>query len=422
MVILAIKMCHGKRLDGRMTNINITTKPTGRSPENKYFFGQATSELCKERPRYCKIGNMDDYLLFADQMFPRMITEKVYRKPLQFKSANINFVVHTNDERHEQFVKNMFDVLPNGFGHEVPDWTIWHNTELEVSQPKIYVNLDTQTMFIAGTTFLGEIKKGVFGIIGFELPRHDILPMHCSAFTYDATTNLMFGLSGTGKTTLSSDPNYALISDDEVYWDMQGINMIETGCYAKSEGLTPETHKTIFDAVEKARSEDCLVVENPGVPNARLSYPITCVENAYHSPQKFDHPDNIFFLTMDAKGVFPPYSKISGDTVRRFFETGYTSQMPGTEAGDNQIKPLFSPCYGSPFMPRPVKEYSDLLMKKIHANNCNVYLINTGMDKDGKRFSLEFTRQCVKMCIESNIQDNSKEVLKTLESLIGNRI
>ena len=131
----------------------------------------------------------------------------------------------------------MFDVLPNGFGDHVPDWTIWHNTELDVPHPKIYVNLDTKTMFIAGTTFLGEIKKGVFGIIGFELPKLDYLPMHCSAFTYDATTNLMFGLSGTGKTTLSSDPNYALISDDEVYWDMHGIKMIETGCYAKSEGL-----------------------------------------------------------------------------------------------------------------------------------------------------------------------------------------
>ena len=411
-----------------MTNINITTNPTGRSPENKYFFGEATSELCTERSKYCKIGNMDDYLSFAHQMLPSVITEYIYKKPLQFESANIRFQVYTNDERHEQFVRNMFDILPNGFGHHVPDWTIWHNTELDVPHPKIYVNLDTKTMFIAGTTFLGEIKKGVFGIIGFELPKRDYLPMHCSAFrfrkigTYDATTNLMFGLSGTGKTTLSSDPDYALISDDEVYWDNNGIKMIETGCYAKSEGLSPETHKTIFDAVEKARSEDCLVVENPGVPNARLSYPITCVENAYHSPQKFDHPDNIFFLTMDAKGVFPPYSKISGETVRRFFETGYTSQMPGTEKGATEIKPLFSPCYGSPFMPRPVKEYSDLLMRKIHENNCNVYLINTGMDKDGKRFSLDFTRKCVKMCIENNMEDKSKEVLKTLEDLIGNKI
>ena len=134
--------------------------------------------------------------------------------------------------------------------------------------------------------------------------------------------------------------------------------------------------------------------------------------------QDFDHPKNIFFLTMDAQGVFPPISKISGDTVRRFFETGYTSQMPGTETGSNEIKPLFSPCYGSPFMPRAVKEYSDLLMNKIHANDCNVYLVNTGMDKEGRRFPLDFTRNCVKGAIRRGYQDNSKEVLETLERLI----
>ena len=273
-------------------------------------------------------------------------------------------------------------------------------------------------MLISGTTFLGEIKKGVFGILGFELPEENKLPMHCAAFTYKDTTNLMFGLSGTGKTTLSSDPDYKLISDDEVYWHDNGIGMIETGCYAKSEGLSPETHKTIFDAVELARSRDTLVVENPKAANARLSYPIDCVENAYHKPEDFDHPNNIFFLTMDAQGIFPPVSQISGETVRRFFETGYTSQMPGTEAGVNEIKPLFSPCYGSPFMPRQVKEYSDLLMKKVEEHNCNVFLINTGMDKDGKRFSLKYTRECIKFAIENEIEDKSEEILNKLLTLL----
>tara|TARA_Y200000002_G_scaffold334064_1_gene300808 strand:- start:328 stop:1023 length:696 start_codon:yes stop_codon:yes gene_type:complete len=229
----------------------------------------------------------------------------------------------------------------------------------------------------------------------------------------------MFGLSGTGKTTLSSDPDYQLISDDEVLWQHDGIQMIETGCYAKSEGLSPETHKTIFDAVELARSRDTLVIENPEAANARLSYPINCVENAYHKPQQFNHPDNIFFLTMDAKGVFPPVCKISGDTVRRFFETGYTSQMPGTEAGTNEIKPLFSPCYGSPFMPRAVSVYSNLLMQKIEQNDCNVYLINTGMDEEGDRFALDYTRQCVKTAIDSEVFDNSSSVLLLLERLIS---
>ena len=396
-----------------MPNINITTSPTGRSPENKFFFGSRTADLDLTRPKYNKIGNEEDYHKLFWEIYEH---ETTHTHELVFKTSGFVFRVCTNDDRHAQFVRNMFTVLDNPYEHTA-DWTIYHNTDI-TSEPKIYVNLNEHTMLIVGTTFLGEIKKGVFGIVSFETPAKGILPMHCSAFTFNDTTNLMFGLSGTGKTTLSSDPNYNLISDDEVLWADNGIQMIETGCYAKSEGLSTETHKTIFEAVEKARDQDTLVIENPEAANARLSYPLHLVENAHSPEEKFDHPDNIFFLTMDAKGVFPPVSKITGDTVRRFFETGYTSQMPGTEAGTNEIKPLFSPCYGSPFMPRAVKEYSDLLMDKIAKHECNVYLINTGMDKDGVRFPLDFTRECVKLAIEEDAPDNTEACLEILEELI----
>ena len=365
------------------------------------------------RPKYHKIGEEQDFKDFHNEMY-----ELEYNHNLVFYTCGICFRVETNDDRHAQFVRNMFTVEDNGLEHTA-DWTILHNTDLVVPKPKIYVHLDEQVMLIAGTTFLGEIKKGVFGIVSFVTPRRDALPMHCSAFTYNGTTNLMFGLSGTGKTTLSSDPDYQLISDDEVLWEQDSIQMIETGCYAKSEGLSIETHPTIFNAVELAKQRDTLVIENPQAANARLSYPIDCVSNAYHKPQNFNHAKNIFFLTMDAKGVFPPVSKIKGDTIKRFFETGYTSQMPGTEAGSEEIKPLFSPCYGSPFMPRAVKVYSELLMNKIHANDCNVYLINTGMDRDGYRFDLEFTRGCVKDAIKEGAPDNSDACLEILEELIS---
>ena len=394
-----------------MPNISIETVPTGRSPDRKVFFGNKTRYLDLSRPKYNKIGRELDFWEFYED-----ITDQHFQHYLVFYSAGRCFSVETNDDRHAQFIRNMFDVIDDPM-YDYPDWKIIHNTLLDV-EPTIYVHLDQKMMLISGTTFLGEIKKGVFGILGFELPEENKLPMHCAAFTYKDTTNLMFGLSGTGKTTLSSDPDYKLISDDEVYWHSNGIGMIETGCYAKSEGLSPETHKTIFDAVELARSRDTLVVENPNAANARLSYPIDCVENAYHKPEDFNHPNNIFFLTMDAQGVFPPVSQISGETVRRFFETGYTSQMPGTEVGVNEIKPLFSPCYGSPFMPRQVKEYSDLLMKKVEEHNCNVFLINTGMDKDGKRFSLKYTRECIKFAIENKIEDKSEEILKKLLTLL----
>lgn len=397
-----------------MPNIEITTSPTGRSPENKFYFGEMTKELDKSRLKYNRVGDEVDYYKFSTDMK----NDDSYKYDIEFETCNIRFRVITNDYRHAQFVRNMFTPAVKG---KIVDWTIIHNTNLKID-PKIYVHLDKQEMLIGGTTFLGEIKKGVFGIISFILPKNGVLPMHCSAFTYQDTTNLMFGLSGTGKTTLSSDPEFNLIGDDEISWNHYGIEMIETGCYAKSEGLTPETHKTIFDAVELARKRETLVIENPGVPNARLSYPIDCVENSHRLQREFNHPDNIFFLTMDAKGLFPPVSKIKGDTIRRFFETGYTSQMPGTEADSNEIKATFSPCYGSPFMPRRIKEYSDLLMQKIHANDCNVYLVNTGMDKSGKRFPLQYTRDCVKGSIRRGAADNNEECLKILENLLNDSL
>lgn len=401
-----------------MPNIEITTKPTGRSPERKVHYGSRTMKLDLTRPKYNKIGEERYFWEFYSDF-----DEWDLDHNLVFYTCGMCFRVETNDDRHAQFVRNMFTVVDNPLEH-CADWTILHNTQMH-TPPNIAVNLNEHIMLIAGTTFLGEIKKGVFSILGFEMPEKGILPMHCAAFTSDddnLSTNLMFGLSGTGKTTLSSDPDYMLISDDEVIWQEDGINMVEMGCYAKSEGLSPETHKTIFDAVSVAKANNCLVAENPNASNARLSYPLSCVENSYAdiAPAQlpFEHPNNIFFLTMDATGQFPDISKISGETVRKFFETGYTSQMPGTEAGSEEIIKTFSPCYGSPFMPRPVSEYSDLLMKRIKDTGANVYLVNTGMDKDGNRFPLQHTRDCIRDAIINGVKDNSVELSNILESLI----
>ena len=394
-----------------MPNIEITTKPTGRSPESKVHFGNRTNLLDMSRPKYNKIGKDLNYWEFFEDL-----NEYDYKHNLVFYTSGFCFRVETNDDRHAQFVRNMFTVVYNPYEHTA-DWTIIHNTEIKCP-PTIAVHLDERTMLIGGTTFLGEIKKGVFSILSFELPDQNILPMHCAAFTWENTTNLMFGLSGTGKTTLSSDPEFMLISDDEVSWNDNGIRKIEEGCYAKSEGLTPETHETIFNAVEEAKRRETLVVENPGAPNARLSYPLDCVSNSLSKQEKFEHPDNIFFLTMDATGKFPAVSRISGNTIKRFFETGYTSQMPGTEAGSNEIKKTFSPCYGSPFMPRKIELYTSMLMEKIKNTNANVFLINTGMGPNGNRFPLEFTRNCVKQAMTTKYDDRSEEVLEILEGLL----
>ena len=401
-------------------NITIQTKPTGRSPDKKWFFGERAKALDFSRPKYNKIGNEEDY-----QVMHMRMDLMDYSHNLVFYTSGMCFRVETNDDRHAQFVRNMFTVVDDPLQHTA-DWTIIHHTKMIVDEPYIYVHLDEHVMLIGGTTFMGEIKKGVFGILGFELPERGILPMHCAAFTGNddnMSTCLMFGLSGTGKTTLSSDPNFNLISDDEVIWLEDGIEWIEQGCYAKSEGLTPETHPTIFDAVETARDAGMLVEENPGAANARLCYPLGSVEGSYAdmAPAQlpFDNPDHIFFLTMDATGTFPPISRISGETIRKFFETGYTSQMPGTEAGDDEIKKVLSPCYGSPFMPRPVKEYSDMLMQRIEKYGSKVYLVNTGMDHKGHRFSLPFTRMCIKTAMDLEVPDNSEEILNKLLTLLS---
>ena len=396
-----------------MPNIQIKTNPTGRSPENKYFFGNRSIAVDLSRPQYNRIGKEKDFIEFKDQL-----DALDYAHVLNFETCCIKFCVKTNDSRHAQFVCNMFTIT--SIDRVDADWIIVHNTDVELNSPKIYVHLDKKTLLIGGTTFLGEIKKGVFTVVNFELPQRGVFPMHCSAFTHRETVNLMFGLSGTGKTTLSSDPQFRLIGDDEIAWGEHGVEMIESGCYAKSEGLSLETHETIYKAIQEASNKNCLVEENPNTPNGRLSYPITCVNNSYSKKDKLGHANNIFFLTMDAEGKFPAISKISGETVRRFFETGYTSQMPHTEKGVDEIKRICSPCYGSPFMPLSVKAYSDLLMQRVEDNNCNVFLVNTGMDTNGKRFALEYTRKCVRDAIDSNTPsvDSSKEVSDILEECL----
>ena len=396
-----------------MPNIQIKTNPTGRSPENKYFFGNRSIAVDLSRPQYNRIGKEKDFIEFKDQL-----DALDYAHVLNFETCGIKFCVKTNDSRHAQFVCNMFTIT--SIDRVDADWIIVHNTDVELNSPKIYVHLDKKTLLIGGTTFLGEIKKGVFTVVNFELPQRGVFPMHCSAFTHGETVNLMFGLSGTGKTTLSSDPQFRLIGDDEIAWGEHGVEMIESGCYAKSEGLSLETHETIYKAIQEASNKNCLVEENPNTPNGRLSYPITCVNNSYSKKDKLGHANNIFFLTMDAEGKFPAISKISGKTVRRFFETGYTSQMPHTEKGVDEIKRICSPCYGSPFMPLSVKAYSDLLMQRVEDNNCNVFLVNTGMDTNGKRFALEYTRKCVRDAIDSNTPsvDSSKEVSDILEECL----
>ena len=387
-----------------MNNVNVKTFPTGRSPKGKFFFGDNTIKLCKDRPKDVQIGNMLEYELFA-----KLMKAWDYTYKSMFRTCGIDFNVATTSENHDKFVRNMFRYTAlNSIPSLTHDWTIYHNMEIK-SKPCVYINLDEKEVLIAGTSFFGEIKKCVFTIIGYSMPLEGRFPMHCSAFEYNDNTALMFGLSGTGKTTLSADPEYQLIGDDKIVWDETGLTYVEAGCYAKTEGLNRKTQPTIFQAMDNARGRGLLIEENVTEPNARSSYPIECVPNAITDKELFNHPKDVFFLALDATGTLPAVSKIEGDAIKRLFETGYTSKMPGTEDGVSEIQTVYSPCYGSPFMPLPVKTYSDMLLERVKASNSNVFLVNTGMNKIGSRFPLDKTRTGIKQALSGNYYSNEIE-------------
>ena len=380
-----------------MENINVETSPTGRSPKGKFYFGDNTIKLCRDRPKDVQIGNIKDYNQFAQKM-----KQWRYDHMSMFRTVDIDFSVATTSANHHKFIGNMFrQTRLNSIPALINDWVIYHNMEIECN-PTVYINLDEKEVLIAGTSFFGEIKKCVFTIVGYTMPQKERLPMHCSAFEYDDNTALMFGLSGTGKTTLSADPEYQLIGDDEIVWDEHGLTYVETGCYAKTEGLNRETQPTIFQAMDNAREQGLLIEENITEPNARSSYPIDCVPNAITNRALFAHPKDVFFLALDATGTLPAVSKVEGMGIRKLFETGYTSKMPGTEDGVKEIQKVYSPCYGSPFMPLPVKTYSDLLMDRVIEEESNVFLVNTGMDKTGNRYPLDQTRAFIKQALSGN--------------------
>ena len=383
-----------------MENLNLKTNPTGRSPKGKFYFGERSVLLDKDREKDCQIGDgVLDYDAFATRM-----KSQNYEYKSMFRTCGIDFYVATTSEAHHRFVGNMFmQTRINEISAITDEWVIFHNMELKTN-PSVCIHLDRKEILIAGTSFLGEIKKGVFSIVGFEIPQKNMLPMHCSAFEYQDNTALMFGLSGTGKTTLSADPEYALIGDDEIAWSEHGLTNIETGCYAKTDGLDRETQPTIFDAMDGASKHGLLIEENKGVPNARASYPVRYVKGEITSQALFKHPKHIFFLSLDATGSMPSISKIDGLTVRKLFETGYTSKMPGTEDGVSEIQKVYSPCYGSPFMPLSVNVYSDMLMELIETHGSQVYLVNTGMNKDGVRFPLNETRGAIKKVLNYDVE------------------
>ena len=338
--------------------------------------------------------------------------------------------VVTEEAWHSLFAKTLFiNAEEDALEHFEPDWVIYNACNLKIDNPEQYgvknglaiiQSLERRKVIIIGTRYAGEIKKSIFYAMNYDLPDMNVFPMHCSAnVAKDDPSNvaLFFGLSGTGKTTLSADPDRKLIGDDEHGWSNDGVFNIEGGCYAKCIKLRPETEPEIFNAIRFGSVLENVVLDGQSAPdyddgskteNTRVTYPVNFIDDA-EIPSVGGHPKNVVFLTADAFGVLPPVSKLTPEQAMYYFVNGYTSKLAGTEAGVTEPQPNFSPCFGGPFMPRPPMVYAEWLAKRISENNADVWLLNTGWTGGpygvGERFSLPWTRTFVRRILDGSLRD-----------------
>lgn len=395
---------------------------TGRSPKDKYIVKDSKTEKTVwwgevNTPFNCNdfdaIYNRVTAYLAGKEIFIRdtyacaspeyrLNIRVVTEYPWQNIFANNLFLRPTKDEIFN-FKHDWLIVAAPGF-HAKPaiDKTRQHNFTV--------INFTKKIILIGGSAYTGEIKKGIFTVLNYILPvEKNVLPMHCSAnIGKNGDTAVFFGLSGTGKTTLSADPNRSLIGDDEHGWDDTSIFNFEGGCYAKCVNLTKEKEPQIFKAIKFGALlenvnflDGTYTVDYENISkteNTRAAYPIEYIENAV-TPSTGSIPENIFFLTCDAFGVLPPISKLSISQAMYHFISGYTAKIAGTEAGITEPQTVFSACFGKPFLPLHPTKYAEMLGRKLEECRANVWLINTGWSGGsygvGKRINLAYTRAMI---------------------------
>lgn len=355
-----------------------------------------------------------------------MLPTYLYLQPYVFSLSQVRFISEIPWQHH--FVSNMF-IRPQSpeelVGFE-PDFTIinaaavsnadWKEDGLN-SEVFVSFNVEEKLAIIGGTYYGGEMKKGIFSMMNYWLPLEGIMSMHCSANVgKNGDTTLYFGLSGTGKTTLSTDPDRQLIGDDEHGWDDQGVFNFEGGCYAKTVDLSEETEPEIFRSIRRdALLENVMVDPDTKVvdfhdksktENGRVSYPINHIPN-FKANSMGGHPNNVFFLTCDAFGVLPPISKLTPEQAMYHFLSGYTAKVAGTELGISEPQATFSACFGAAFLMLHPTKYADLLKKKLQEHGTQVYLVNTGWSGGaygvGKRMSIRSTRACINSVLDGSI-------------------
>jgi phosphoenolpyruvate carboxykinase (ATP) len=282
------------------------------------------------------------------------------------------------------------------------------------SENFVAFNLTENMQVIGGSWYGGEMKKGLFSVMNYLLPLKGMASMHCSAnMGKDGDTAIFFGLSGTGKTTLSTDSKRALIGDDEHGWDDEGVFNFEGGCYAKTIRLSEEAEPDIYRAIKHDALLENVVIDKNGVvdyddssktENARVSYPIHHISNIVKPISKGGHAQKVIFLTADAFGVLPPVSKLNKAQTQYHFLSGFTAKLAGTELGITEPKPTFSACFGAAFLTLHPTKYAEELVKRMEACGAEAYLVNTGWNGSGKRISIQDTRGIIDAILDGSIE------------------
>jgi phosphoenolpyruvate carboxykinase (ATP) len=417
---------------------------TGRSPQDKYFVNSDPSNKYIAWGDVNKAIDKDTYTQLLANSKKQLSGKNLYVTDLYCGASkdsrkSVRFITEIAWQAH--FVQNMF-IVPSKEDLEnfTPEFTVYNsckttnpNFKEQGLNSEVYVafNVEENEAVIGGTWYAGEMKKGIFSMMNYWLPLEGKLPMHCSANVgKDGDTALFFGLSGTGKTTLSTDPNRALIGDDEHGWDDNGVFNFEGGCYAKVIDLDAKSEPEIFAAIKKgAILENVIADENGNVDytdgsktqNTRVSYPIHHIDNIQPGSEA-GHPTNIIFLSADAFGVLPPVSKLTKEQAMYYFLSGYTAKVAGTERGVNEPQATFSACFGEAFLPLHPTDYAKLLGEKIDKHNVNVYLVNTGWTGGaygtGSRMSIKNTRACINGILDGKINNSDFETLPLFDLAI----